>query len=255
MPRKLTYEEVVSRFRDNGYELLETSYKGNREKMKFLCPEHGIKYNNIFSLSTGYGCDECGKNGNQESRRPKSMFASKKIGRLTLVTRQIINGKAHWECLCECGSTTLTREDSLMKNIPTESCGCLWLERISKNYGEASLHVIYVYYLTNARRKKTNFELTKEEFRTLTKTNCHYCGVEPSRKFHARATRGEYVYNGVDRVDSKQGYISKNVVACCTTCNRAKNDLTKEEFSVWINQLIKYQSGVSIDANGSTVAR
>jgi hypothetical protein len=35
-----------------------------------------------------------------------------------------------WECLCDCGNTKIIREASLQNKL-TQSCGCLWMERIS----------------------------------------------------------------------------------------------------------------------------
>ena len=44
-------------------------------------------------------------------------------------------------------------------------------------------------------------------------------------------TKRIYVfYNGIDRVDNNRGYEIENVVPCCTSCNSAKMDLSKEDF-------------------------
>lgn len=43
-----------------------------------------------------------------------------------------------------------------------------------------------------------------------------------------------FVYSGLDRVDSKRGYTLNNVVPACIICNRAKTDLTREEWVAWI---------------------
>ena len=37
-------------------------------------------------------------------------------------------------------------------------------------------------------------------------------------------------FNGIDRIDSKIGYIDGNVVTCCKHCNFAKDALTQKEF-------------------------
>jgi hypothetical protein len=37
---------------------------------------------------------------------------------------------------------------------------------------------------------------------------CTYCGIERA--------------NGIDRIDSKRGYVANNVTSCCYTCNRMK---------------------------------
>lgn len=35
---------------------------------------------------------------------------------------------------------------------------------------------------------------------------------------------------GIDRIDSKKGYVMSNCVSCCTTCNSMKLDLTFKDF-------------------------
>jgi len=38
------------------------------------------------------------------------------------------------------------------------------------------------------------------------------------------------IYNGIDRVDNAIGYLTDNCVACCKVCNRAKLQMSKNEF-------------------------
>jgi hypothetical protein len=45
---------------------------------------------------------------------------------------------------------------------------------------------------------------------------------------------GEFVYNGIDRLDCAIGYQPNNVVSCCAICNRAKGDMPFEAFIEWI---------------------
>jgi hypothetical protein len=44
-------------------------------------------------------------------------------------------------------------------------------------------------------------------------------------------------YNGIDRVDSTKGYFNENVVSCCKVCNRAKSNLSLDEFKEWISKV------------------
>jgi hypothetical protein len=74
-------------------------------------------------------------------------------------------------------------------------------------------------YKTSATKKKLEFELTKEEFTKLISSPCHYCG---------KYKEDEVI--GIDRVDSDEGYVLKNVVPCCWPCNRMKSDYDKEFF-------------------------
>jgi hypothetical protein len=52
---------------------------------------------------------------------------------------------------------------------------------------------------------------------------------------------GEYLYNGLDRVDNTKGYIISNIVSCCGQCNRAKGILSQEEFLQWLKRASNYQ--------------
>ena len=45
---------------------------------------------------------------------------------------------------------------------------------------------------------------------------------------------GVFIYNGIDRLDPTRGYIAKNVVPCCKTCNVAKLRMSREEFLNWV---------------------
>ena len=53
------------------------------------------------------------------------------------------------------------------------------------------------------------------------------------------------LYNGIDRIDSSQGYFKDNVGSCCKTCNRAKSNLSLVEFKDWISKV--YLRTIKID--------
>lgn len=62
-------------------------------------------------------------------------------------------------------------------------------------------------------------------FEHLTQGACHYCGVEPSP------------HNGIDKVDPTLGYVDGNMVSCCWICNRAKGNLTYDEFKAYMRRV------------------
>jgi len=108
---------------------------------------------------------------------------------------------------------------------------------------EASFNELLFSYKYHAKRRNLEWDLNKEEFRNLTKQNCFFCGKAPNQGSHKnKGFNGIYVYNGLDRVDNKKGYLKENIVPCCSICNRAKSNRSYDEFISWIekvNQFIK----------------
>lgn len=72
------------------------------------------------------------------------------------------------------------------------------------------------------RDRPIEVSITREEFRVLAESHCHYCGDPPDGKTHR--------FLGIDRVDNDLGYITGNCVPCCWPCNRAKGTMSCQEF-------------------------
>ncbi len=58
-------------------------------------------------------------------------LSGQKFGRLTAVSPVKVNNRIKWNCICECGGTTITSSTKL-KSGHTQSCGCLQRERTSE---------------------------------------------------------------------------------------------------------------------------
>lgn len=96
---------------------------------------------------------------------------------------------------------------------------------------EGGFNLLFARYKANAKLRGLSFDLTKEQFRSITKEDCHFCGVAPAGKWAGRKGSPEpYIYNGIDRLSSDIGYITTNVVPCCATCNYMKQGLPVAEF-------------------------
>ena len=149
--------------------------------------------------------------------------------------------KVKWFCVCDCGNTT-TAQTSNLRNGHSKSCGCLGKECVWNKLpdGESAKNVLFGSYKDRARKKKQGFTLTKEKFLSLVSDNCFYCGVDPLQKFNNPHFRGEFKYNGIDRVDSSKGYIEGNCITSCGQCNMAKRDYTFKEFIKWIERVHKH---------------
>lgn len=85
-----------------------------------------------------------------------------------------------------------------------------------------------LWHVNNGRRTSNgqvlDFAIKKEEFATLCRSACWYCGDHSS-------------LNGLDRIDSNKGYTLDNVIPCCSLCNSSKGKKTVEEFLFWCKKI------------------
>jgi hypothetical protein len=142
----------------------------------------------------------------------------------------------YWTCLCDCGNYTVVPRSNLL-NGHTKSCGCGKSRFKYDEFGESMFRKVWYSYLANAKSRNIPFELTMEQVRTLTKESCFYCRCEPMSVSHRENTNGDYIYNGIDRLDNEFGYTIDNVVPCCKNCNLAKNDMSYPDFIAWVSRI------------------
>ena len=159
-------------------------------------------------------------------------------------------GKHLWKCVCDCGNEKIVVGDNLSSG-KSNSCGCLKKEFLSKKGNQFGLYsdrrlAIYRVQYSHIKRRHSKFSgeiFSFEEFVKKSESPCYYCGLEWSKEIQDR--RNETIKdglfsdvvvkcNGIDRIDSKVGYTSKNTVPCCKYCNTAKNTMTQQEFKRWI---------------------
>lgn len=169
-----------------------------------------------------------------------------KYGKLTVLHRALYAGTgdqshARWDCICECGNTHQVTGIVLRRGT-SKSCGCTSHDHNRLPEGEAAFNNLCWLYKKYAKKANREFKLSKEQFRELTKSKCHYCGKEPGQvKKFSRVGNGVYIYNGIDRLDSSKGYTPGNVVSCCWICNIAKHDLGYDEFLQHIQRIYDYR--------------
>lgn len=182
-------------------------------------------------------------------RYKKTDITGLRFGRITVIglasrTARQKGTILHWNCLCDCGKTTVVKSQALHDGR-TRSCGCLrdevmkhaWDKR--KDYGEAQQNQTFIKYRLSAKNRGLSFELTKEQLLELTALDCHYCGNKPSNI--RKGPRGSHVYNGLDRKDNENGYTLDNVVPCCGICNRMKLTLGYEDFIEQAKRITEFQ--------------
>jgi hypothetical protein len=92
-------------------------------------------------------------------------------------------------------------------------------------------------YQTYQKRHQDRFGdsamISEEEFKSLSKKPCHYCGVAGP--------------NGIDRTDSQKGYTDANCVPACKHCNYVKGNLSMFDFTAWVNRFVEYQNKINTD--------
>lgn len=174
-------------------------------------------------------------------------LTGRKFGRLIVIKRSLPNNKWNktmWLCKCDCGTKKSILGKSLTcKTEPTKSCGCINAElcrsgvKSKKELGFANFNALFLKYKALARKHKRKFELTKKQFKEITQQDCYYCGGKPKNIMDTKRFNGEYVYNGIDRIDNNKGYIIGNIVPCCFVCNVAKSNKTIKEFKNWIEKV------------------
>lgn len=162
----------------------------------------------------------------------------KRFGKLTVVGFDRIRYKHvyFFKCECDCGNEIIVRKDLLTQGIQ-KGCDCVRIEVIRSSYGDASFNRVYKQYKDSARYRKHIFALSKKKFRNITSSNCYYCGQSPSQINRDGNHYGDYVHNGIDRLDNNKGYEEGNCVPCCITCNRAKLDMSIDEFKYAIKSI------------------
>ena len=83
----------------------------------------------------------------------------------------------------------------------------------------------YYRYKSRAVEKQIDFSITQEDYDNIIQNDCFLCGKQSD----------ENNINGIDRMDSKKGYVLDNINACCGECNYMKFTF---DFNDFINKLV-----------------
>ena len=84
-------------------------------------------------------------------------------------------------------------------------------------------------YKNSAKKRNIPWELEINDFVKLWSSHCHYCSVKIEGI-------------GIDRIDSSKSYNPKNIVACCSICNRMKGTTSVDE---WMSHITKILDGAT----------
>lgn len=195
-------------------------------------------------------------------------WTGQKHGRLTFIrpTNRRRSGIL-WEAKCECGKITTVRPIDAV-NGKTISCGCYqeetasangrtngYLGRVYEPRISSARHVWRSTYKPNARGKGEE-GCDFDTFLRLSQENCYYCNRPPYKSFNVglsvrgtykserQIVEGNFIYNGLDRLDSNRGHTPDNVVPCCHTCNWMKMALGVEEFLAHIERIYNHRGRI-----------
>lgn len=164
----------------------------------------------------------------------------------------------YYEFVCECGNLGIAPKYSLLqsgKNRNTFCCEKCRKDKLSawakdakikyKNPIEGKCSILCSNYRSRAKKKGLEFTLTFEQFMNMTTSNCHYCGLEPNkcRQDRAKSRMGisRVLFNGIDRIDSLGGYTLDNCVPCCEDCNKAKRNLSYDDFLSLVERIYNFK--------------
>jgi hypothetical protein len=171
------------------------------------------------------------------------------------------SGNAKWKCDCDCGNQPVIvgSNFSRRKGNGTKSCGCLKREIMKLHlgadavrlpHGVASRNAVLSCYRQKARHAGRVWALSDEDFDRTAGGLCYYCGIPPSNETNHPNNNGNFIYNGIDRLNSELGYLLANVVSCCWTCNWMKRNLPPDKFLAHVKQIQAYQDKKTIPCFG-----
>lgn len=93
-------------------------------------------------------------------------------------------------------------------------------------------------YKRGAIKRDLEYSLSEEKFNELIVGKCFYCGDRFTNiKKGQGKTSGDFIYTGIDRIDSSLGYTESNSVSCCWMCNNMKNNTNIEIFISHIHKI------------------
>lgn len=176
------------------------------------------------SLRKNGGTRSCGCN-----RVRRVVNIGDRFGKLVVI-KKVQEFSNIWECRCDCGNHINTTGFELIHIRRGCSISCA----NSLVYGEAAFNSVYNDSKRSAKRRGYTWDIPKNIFRKITSSNCFYCGNPPSMRTNRSDLNGDYIHNGIDRVNNANGYVINNCVACCWNCNKAKQSFSPKQFKNWV---------------------
>jgi hypothetical protein len=179
----------------------------------------------------------------------------KRFGRLVVSHfHDIKNQQKRWFCICDCGNTRILRTGDLNYG-ETNSCGCLQKEIAAKYLnrgggqrwsGHGEIPGSYWRRLRRGAVKRgISFEIAiKYAWRLFVrqKRKCALSGREIGFKTYGVSQKLSKNTASLDRIDSKKGYVKRNLQWLHKDINRLKNNYSQSEFIAMCKEVAKNQS-------------
>lgn len=146
-----------------------------------------------------------------------------------------------WELLCKCGNTCTASATDLKRGRRGFCKPCR--DEKSKLSPYKSL---YGNYKRLAEQRGYDFKISLEDFISLTKGDCFYCGEPPMQWYKKKGAVYGIHYNGVDRYENSIGYLKENVRTCCKFCNSAKWDTSASDLTDWLDRVVERRKGKNV---------
>lgn len=141
-------------------------------------------------------------------------LTGKIFGKLVVIKRSGVYSDGHvlWECLCECGNTTVVQSNNLQKKKSTSSCGCLVGEAARKRNKEQGPWNVGKKYSTN-RKEFSNKRWWSKKVKEANGEACQKCGWNKAEcDVHHKIPKAQGGRNTVE-----------NGIVLCPNCHREEH--------------------------------
>lgn len=172
-------------------------------------------------------------------------LTGQRFGRLTVVSRteNTPQGKARWDCQCECGKKASGVIGTHLRSGHTISCGCVQKEGFHETISKHNQSGTRIYEIWAGMKKRTT-NANRKDFKYYGERGVEVCSEWENdfEAFYGWALQNGYANNlTLDRKDNNKGYSPDNCrwISQKEQCNNKRNNRiisynrTKKTLSEW----------------------
>lgn len=152
------------------------------------------------------------------------------------IVGKVIPANGKWICRCECGTLRHLTRYALTNRESIQCSECYWGRRVGDT---SAFNAVLNDYVQQARRRELFWGLSRDEARALFQASCRFCKRPPFQIKMNKTRSSSFTFNGIDRINSSVGYVLRNCVPCCWTCNWMKRDMSLEDFTEHIARIAR----------------